>query len=102
MKVDYHYVREKVVRKQLLVNFICSQDQLADLFTKGLSSSRFKFLVSKLPVVSRHVSLRGAVRPSQSYQDSSSCLNSQVCYSGMQSLSKDNSDMSRFVFTDVV
>ncbi|KAB2624056.1 hypothetical protein D8674_015716 [Pyrus ussuriensis x Pyrus communis] len=64
LEVDYHYVREKVVRKQLLIHFICSQDQLADLFTKGLSSSRFKLLVSKLPVVSRPVSLRGAVRPS--------------------------------------
>ncbi|CAN6693381.1 unnamed protein product [Malus baccata var. baccata] len=64
LEVDYHYVREKVVRGQLLVNYICSQDQLADLFTKGLSSFRFKLLVSKLPVVSPTVSLRGDVRPS--------------------------------------
>ncbi|XP_048427896.1 uncharacterized mitochondrial protein AtMg00810-like [Pyrus x bretschneideri] len=69
LEVDYHYVREKVVRKQLLIHFICSQDQLADLFTKGLSSSRFKLLVSKLPVVSRPVSLLGAVRPSPSYKN---------------------------------
>ncbi|CAN6720177.1 unnamed protein product [Malus baccata var. baccata] len=62
LEVDYHYVREKVVRGQLLVNYICSQDQLADLFTKGLSSSRFKLLVSKLPIVPQSVSLRGAVR----------------------------------------
>ncbi|KAM1607073.1 hypothetical protein ACFX15_027331 [Malus domestica] len=95
LEVDYHYVREKVVRKQLLVNFICSQDQIADLFTKSLFSSHFKLLVSKLPVVSRPVSLRG-VRPSQSYQESSSCLNSKVCYSRMQSLSKDNSYRSRY------
>ncbi|KAM1824444.1 hypothetical protein ACFX13_024030 [Malus domestica] len=65
LEVDYHYVREKVVRGQLLVNYICSQDQIADLFTKGLSSSRFKFLVSNLPVVPHPVSLRGAVRRSQ-------------------------------------
>ena len=62
LEVDYHYVREQVVRGQLLVNYLCSQDQLADLFTKGLSSSRFKFLVSKLPVVPQPVSLRGAVK----------------------------------------
>ncbi|KAM1479039.1 hypothetical protein ACFX2I_026387 [Malus domestica] len=62
LEVDYHYVREKVVRGELLVNFICSQDQVADLCTKGLSSARFKMLVSKLPVVSRSVSLRGDVR----------------------------------------
>lgn len=34
LDVDDHYVREKVVRGELLVNFICSQDQIADLFTK--------------------------------------------------------------------
>ncbi|BFG27863.1 hypothetical protein CerSpe_141370 [Prunus speciosa] len=61
LEVDYHYVREKVVRGQLLVNYICSRDQIADLFTKGLSSLRFKFLVSKLPVASPPVSLRGDV-----------------------------------------
>ncbi|BBG92535.1 hypothetical protein Prudu_000297 [Prunus dulcis] len=44
LEVDYHYVREKVI---------------ADLFTKGLSSLRFKFLVSKLSVASPPVSLRG-------------------------------------------
>ncbi|CAN6708851.1 unnamed protein product [Malus baccata var. baccata] len=69
LEVDYHYVREQVVRGQLLVNYLCSQDQLADLFTKGLSSSRFKFLVSKLPVVPQPVSLRGAVRRSQSAKE---------------------------------
>lgn len=57
-EVDYHYVREKVVRGELLVNYICSQDQLADLFTNGLSSSRLNLLVSKLPVVPQPVSLR--------------------------------------------
>ncbi|KAM1198584.1 hypothetical protein ACFX2I_009959 [Malus domestica] len=66
LEVDYHYVREKVVRGQLLVNYICSQDQTADLFTKGLSAMHFKLLVSKLPVVSPPVSLRGDVRPSHS------------------------------------
>ncbi|CAB4293416.1 unnamed protein product [Prunus armeniaca] len=69
--VDYHYVREKVIRSELAVNFICSLDQLADLFTKGLSSARFKLLVSKLPVVSCAVSLWGDVR-----QRLSSYLNS--------------------------
>ena len=44
------------------MNFICFQDQIADLSTKGLSSSRFKLFVSKLPVVSPPVSLRGDVR----------------------------------------
>ncbi|KAM1550335.1 hypothetical protein ACFX10_042608 [Malus domestica] len=70
LEVDYHYVREKVVRRELQVNYICSQDQLADIFTKGLSSSRFTLLVSKLPVVSPPVRLRGGVRRSHDPRDS--------------------------------
>lgn len=63
LEVDYHYVREKVVRGELNVNYICSQDQVADLFTKSLNSSQFKTLVFKLLVLQGPLSLRGAVRP---------------------------------------
>ena len=48
IEVDYHFVREKVLRKDLLVKFISSNDQLADIFTKGLPSSRLHWLTSKL------------------------------------------------------
>ncbi|PRQ18867.1 putative RNA-directed DNA polymerase [Rosa chinensis] len=59
VEVDYHYIREKVVRKEIQVAYICSQDQIADIFTKGLSSSRFHYLLSKLLVRARPISLRG-------------------------------------------
>ena len=48
IEVDYHFVREKVLRKDLLIKYISSNDQLADIFTKGLPSSRFHWLTSKL------------------------------------------------------
>ena len=38
VEVDYHYVREKVTRKEIVVGYVASTDQLADLLTKGLSS----------------------------------------------------------------
>ena len=41
IEVDYHFVREKVLRKDPMVKFFSSNDQLADIFTKGLPSSRF-------------------------------------------------------------
>ena len=41
IEVDYHFVHEKVLRKNLMVKFISSTDQLVDIFTKGLRSSRF-------------------------------------------------------------
>lgn len=36
IEVNYHFVREKVSRKDLSVHYISTQDQLADIFTKGL------------------------------------------------------------------
>ena len=63
VEVDYHYMRDKVVNKELLVSFIPTTDQLADIFTKGLPTPRFNFLVSKLPVLPRPVSLRGNDKP---------------------------------------
>ncbi|XP_021803373.1 uncharacterized protein LOC110747522 [Prunus avium] len=59
VEVDYHYVRERVVRNELLVAYCSTVDQIADIFTKGLSSARFSLLRSKLPVLHRPVSLRG-------------------------------------------
>ena len=48
IKVDYHFVREKVLRRDVMLKFISIHDQLADLFTKGLPSPRFNWLTSKL------------------------------------------------------
>jgi hypothetical protein len=38
IEVDYHFVREKVLNRDILLKFISTQDQVANLFTKGLSS----------------------------------------------------------------
>ncbi|KAM5580161.1 hypothetical protein ABKV19_009748 [Rosa sericea] len=65
VEVDYHYVRDKVVNRELQVSFVSTTDQLADIFTKGLPAPRFHFLVSKLPVLSRPASLRGHDRPKE-------------------------------------
>jgi hypothetical protein len=50
IEVDYHFVREKVLNRDILLKFISTQDQVADLFTKGLSSAQFLLLKSKLYV----------------------------------------------------
>ncbi|BBH02148.1 hypothetical protein Prudu_012631 [Prunus dulcis] len=59
VEVDYHYVREKVVRQELDVRYLATHDQIADIFTKGLSIPRFQLMTSKLPVRSSPVSLPG-------------------------------------------
>jgi hypothetical protein len=40
IEVDYHFVRERVARKQLAVRLISTNDQLADGFTKVLSRQK--------------------------------------------------------------
>lgn len=39
IEIGYHFILENVLRKNLLVKFILSKNQVANLFTKGLSYS---------------------------------------------------------------
>jgi hypothetical protein len=48
IEVDYHFVREKVVRRDVVVKFISTIDQLTDILTKGLPSSSFSRLRDNL------------------------------------------------------
>ncbi|XP_035541684.1 uncharacterized protein LOC118344685 [Juglans regia] len=64
IEVDYHFIREKVLNKDIQVKHISTQDQVADLFTKGQTAPRFTFLRSKLMVILLPITLRGGVRPS--------------------------------------
>jgi hypothetical protein len=52
IEVDYHFIRERVVRGDITLQFISTDDQLADVFTKALPSPRFHRLCSKLLVCS--------------------------------------------------
>lgn len=35
-EVDYHFVGEQVTFKLLLLSYVCTEDQIVDIFTKGL------------------------------------------------------------------
>uniref|UniRef100_A0A2N9FZ66 Reverse transcriptase Ty1/copia-type domain-containing protein n=1 Tax=Fagus sylvatica TaxID=28930 RepID=A0A2N9FZ66_FAGSY len=59
IEVDFHFIRERVLRKDLQVKFVSTVDQLVDIFTKGLSSHRFQELQSKLLVPVDTIRLRG-------------------------------------------
>ena len=48
IEVDCHCVREKIQAKEIETPFVKSQDQLADVFTKGLGTRVFEDIISKL------------------------------------------------------
>uniref|UniRef100_A0A2N9HNG4 Reverse transcriptase Ty1/copia-type domain-containing protein n=1 Tax=Fagus sylvatica TaxID=28930 RepID=A0A2N9HNG4_FAGSY len=50
IEVDFHFVRERVLRKDLVVKFVSTIDQLADIFTKSLPTQRFLDLQRNLTV----------------------------------------------------
>ena len=77
LEVNYHYVCDKVVRKELDVSYICTTDQVANVFTKGLSSARFKLLANKLMVRSCPISLQGCDNQKVDVSNSKSNIASQ-------------------------
>ena len=62
VEVDYHFFLEKVLCKDLQVQYISTGDQLADIFTKSLPTSHFTFLRSNILVSLDPLILRGDVK----------------------------------------
>jgi hypothetical protein len=62
IEVDYHFIREKVVNKDVITRYLPTLDQLANILTKGLTTNRFLFLHDKLRVCSPPISLQGDVK----------------------------------------
>ena len=48
IEVDVHHVHEQVLAQKLVVSYVPSVEQMADLFTKPLSIPRFQYLLTKL------------------------------------------------------
>ncbi|GAA0161625.1 hypothetical protein LIER_17897 [Lithospermum erythrorhizon] len=62
VEIDICFVREKVTNSDLKVQYVSTLDQVADILTKGLSTTRFNTLCSKLNVMLPQFNLRGCVR----------------------------------------
>ncbi|KAM0996393.1 hypothetical protein ACFX2C_006406 [Malus domestica] len=55
IEIDVHFVRERVAKRQLSVQFVSSQEQFADILTKGLSSTLFRIHCNNLMLsLSKH------------------------------------------------
>ena len=54
IEIDCHFVRERLLSKDLDMGFVSSKNQVADIFTKPLGKQQFQFLRSKLGIVNLH------------------------------------------------
>ncbi|PRQ40460.1 hypothetical protein RchiOBHm_Chr4g0436261 [Rosa chinensis] len=59
VEVDVHFTRDKVRDGSIRLQFVCSQEQLADLFTKGLCSPQHHYLCSSLKFGPPHQAAEG-------------------------------------------
>ena len=45
IEIRHHFIRDHVQNGDILIDFVCTDDNLADLFTKPLNADRFRKLV---------------------------------------------------------
>jgi hypothetical protein len=50
--IKYHFLREKVVEKNIRVEYVGTKEQVADIFTKPLPLEAFEYLLQRLGVIS--------------------------------------------------
>lgn len=60
--IDMHFIKNKVIAGELAINYITSEEQIADITTKPLTFVHFNYLRAKLNVYACPLSLRGAVK----------------------------------------
>jgi hypothetical protein len=62
IKMDYHFIREKIHSKEVEILFVRSKDQSADVFTNGLEPRMFNDNMIKLEMIDIYTpNLRGSV-----------------------------------------
>ena len=63
IEVDCHFIREKIASRCMTTNFVNSNDQLIDIFTKSLRDTRIKYICDKFGAFDLYgSSLRGSVK----------------------------------------
>jgi hypothetical protein len=45
IEIKYHYIRDMLQRKAVHVQYLPTHEQIADIFTKPLANTKFKYFV---------------------------------------------------------
>jgi hypothetical protein len=64
--VHYHFIIEKVLAKEIDLIHVSIEDQVANIFTKALSTDKLKKFRKMLNVLEVNLSLKGSVKNSSS------------------------------------
>jgi len=51
IEICHHFIRDHVNNGDCVIQFVNSENQLADLFTKSLNKVRFNFLINELGII---------------------------------------------------
>jgi hypothetical protein len=62
--VHYHFIREKVLAKEINLIHVSTEDQVANIFTKALGADKLRKFRKMLGVLEVDLSLRGSVENS--------------------------------------
>ncbi len=66
IEVHYHFIREKVLAKEIDFIHVGIEDQVADIFTKVLGTDKLKKFWKMIGILEVDLSLRGSVENSSS------------------------------------
>ncbi len=66
IEVHYHFIREKVLAKEINFIHVSTKDQVANIFIKALGTDKLKKFKKMLGVLEVDLSLRGSVENSSS------------------------------------
>jgi len=66
IEVHYHFIREKVLAKEIDLIHVNTKDQVVDIFTKALGTDKLRKFRKMLGVLEVDLSLRGSVENSSS------------------------------------
>ena len=62
LEIHHHFVREKVLYQEIVLQKVRTNDQVVDVFTKALPRAKFELFRSALGLTDRASALRGSVK----------------------------------------